>query len=350
MLLEPTDYTIITKVNSMNEKKRLLNVLTGETVDRPPVICPGGMMSACVTEMLNGIEENHNLSYKTMAEVSRKIYHKAGFENFGVPFAMIVEAEPLGAKIQLGDKLIEERVIEYNSEPLEDIMRNYTIIPSNESRMNTVIKAVEQLKNKEVPVIGNITGHISTATSAVDPLVILKMLRKDPEKAYSFFKYINNYLIDYARELVSSGADVIAISDPTATGEILGGKNFDKFAVPFYKELIDIIHGYNIPVIVHICGNANTIIEGLNKINANALSFDSMVNMRSAKAQLKTKLMGNVSTQLLHNGEEEKIVSITKNCIDSGVDIVSPACGLSMATPVNKLEVLTNFVKGGIYT
>ena len=332
----------------MNEKERLLRLLKGKDVDRSPVICPGGMMSACVTEILEGIKGNHNLDYKAMAQASRNIYNGTGFENFGVPFAMIVEAEPLGAKVQIGDKLVEERVIEYNSNSLEQIMETYTVIPKNENRMNVVLNAIGELKNTSVPVIGNITGHISTATSAVDPLVILKMLRKQPDRAYSFFKFINNYLIEYAKESINAGADVIVISDPTATGEILGGKNFGKFAVPFYKEIIDTIHSLNVPVIVHICGNANTIIEGLNLINADGYSFDSVVNMRHAKSLIKGRLMGNVSTQLLHTGEKEKIISITKNCIDSGVDIIAPACGLSMATSIDNLKTMTDYVKRGI--
>ena len=332
----------------MNEKERLLRILKGKSVDRPPVICPGGMMSACVTEVLEGVEENHNLDYKTMAQASRKIYSRTGFENYGVPFAMIAEAEPLGAKVQIGNKLIEERVIEYNSSSLEQIMENYSVIPKNENRMNVVLNAIGELKNSSVPVIGNIMGHISTATSAVDPLVILKMLRKEPERVYSFFKFINNYLIEYAKESINAGADVIVIADPTATGEILGGANFSKFAVPFYSEMIHTIHSLNVPVIVHICGNANTIIGGLNLINADGYSFDSVVNMRHAKSLIKGRLMGNVSTQLLHTGEKDKIISITKNCIDSGVDIISPACGLSMATSIENLKTMTDFVKRGI--
>jgi [methyl-Co(III) methanol-specific corrinoid protein]:coenzyme M methyltransferase len=336
-------------VINLNEKERLLELLWGRSIDRPPVICPGGMMSACVTELLDDVEENHNLNYNTMAQVSRKIHKQLGFENYGVPFAMIVEAEPLGAKVQIGNKIIEERVIEYNNESLEEIMKKHKVVPRNESRMSTVISAIKELKNDESPVIGNITGHISTATSAVDPLILLRMLRKEPERAYTFLKYINDYLIEYAKESINAGADVITISDPTATGEILGGKNFEKFGVPLYRELIHAIHKLNVPVIVHICGNAKTIIDGLNKINANALSFDSVVNMRYAKSQIKTRLMGNVSTQLLHTGEKDKIISVTKNCIDSGVDIVSPACGLSMATPLDNMKTLTEYVKRGIH-
>lgn len=342
-------YTNIMKVFNLDEKSRLLKQLRGEPVDRPPVICPGGMMSSCVTEILEDIGENQNINANAMVKAAESIYAKAGFENLGVPFAMIAEAEPLGIKIDNGNKTIEERVIEYNNNPIEEIMRKYKIDPKSEGRMGIVIEAIKKLKNDEVPVIGNITGHISTATSVVDPLIIFKMFRKEPERVFGFLKYINDYLVDYAVEMIHAGVDVITISDPSATGEILGGKNFEKFAVPFYKHIISVINSFGIPVIVHICGNANTIIEGLNNIGANALSFDSIVNMRHAKGLLRTNLMGNVSTQLLHNGEKEKIISITGNCIASGVDIVSPACGLSMATPVENMRTMTDFVKRGLF-
>lgn len=333
----------------LNDKERLIRVLNGKKVDRPPVICPGGMMSACVTEMLLDIDENHNLNYKTMAKVAKRIHDLAGFENYGVPFSMIVEAEPLGVKIDSGSKQTEERIVQYNDKCLEEIMSKTVVIPKDQYRMNIVLNAIKELKNDITPVIGNITGHLSTATSVVDPLPIFKMMKKKPELLLQFLSFINDYLVEYAKDSVQAGADVIAISDPTATGEILGAKNFEIFAAPFYKKLIEEIHSLNVPVIVHICGNANSIIDGLNEIKADALSFDSIVNMRTAKAKINTNLMGNVSTQLLHSGESKKITSIIKNCIDSGVDIVSPACGLSMATPIDNLKTMTDYVKRGNY-
>lgn len=333
----------------MNEKERLLHKLRGEGVDRIPVICPGGMMSACVTEILEDMDTTANLSSDSMMEAAIKIHDKTGFENYGVPFAMIAEAEPLGIKIDNGNKKIEERIIEYNNNPLEKIMSKYNVVPKNEMRMGIVIDAIGKLSNDFIPVIGNITGIISTATSVIDPLIVFKMLIKQPERIYSFFEYINEYLMEYAKEMIKAGVDVITIADPTASGEILGKKNFEKFAVPFYKEIIKTIHGLNVPVIVHICGNTNAIIDSLNTIGADAISFDSIVNIKTAKSKLTTNVMGNVSTQLLHLGEEEKIRLITRNCIKSEVDIVSSACGLSMATPIKNLKAMTQYVKRGMY-
>jgi Uroporphyrinogen-III decarboxylase len=332
----------------LDEKERLLSVLRGDRVDRPPVICPGGMMSSCVTEISDQVGGNHHSDTTAMVNAARKINELTGFENYGVPFCLTAEVEALGASVNLGDNHIEPRVTQYNDEPLEAIMDNYRVDVSA-GRMGTVLEAIHQLKNGCVPVIGNVSGHVSTATSVVDPLEMFKMLRREPERAARFMAFINDYLIQYALEMVKAGADVISISDPTATGEILGPRNFQKFAVPFYQDIIQAVHREGIPVILHICGNAHNIVESLNMVNANAVSFDSIVNMKIARARLKTGLMGNVNTQLLHTGEKEKIVSITRNALHCKVDIVAPACGLSMATPISNLKAMTDYVKEGSY-
>lgn len=332
----------------MNPKERLLRVLTGKEADRPPVICPGGMMNAAVSEIVKDIDKNHNVDTQNMVKVAKKVHKLTGFENYGVPFCMTVECEPFSIKLDLGDQTVEPRVTEYNENNLESIMK-MEIDPMQDKRLPTVLEAINRLKNEKKPVIGNLTGHISTATSIINPLKFFRMLKKEPKKSFVFLKYINDYLIKYGLEMVKAGADVITIADPSATGEILGVKNFNKFAVPFYQKIIEEFHDVNVPVIVHICGDAKVIVDSLNLIDANALSFDSVVNLEFAKSRLKTRVMGNVNTQLLHIGREDKIVSATTNCINKGVDIVAPACGLSMATPINKLKVMTDFVKEGVY-
>ena len=88
-------------------KERLFRVLKGEKVDRPPCICPGGMMNMIVEEVMDitGVKwpEAHS-DAGMMADLSEGIYTNGGFENFGVPFCMTVEAEAMGAYCIYGHK------------------------------------------------------------------------------------------------------------------------------------------------------------------------------------------------------------------------------------------------------
>ena len=110
---------------SLNEKNRLLKLLKNKEVDRPPVICPGGMMNAGVTELLTDIAGNHNTELEAMVETAKRIYTLTGFENYGVPFCMTTECEPFDVRVDFGDKNSEPRVVEYNSRKITEIMNNY---------------------------------------------------------------------------------------------------------------------------------------------------------------------------------------------------------------------------------
>jgi len=332
-------------MNQLNEKKRLLDVLSGRLVDRPPVICPGGMMNAAVTEVLQGLEGNHNVESHLMVEVAKRVHDLTGFENYGVPFCMTAEAEPLGVEVHFGSQLVEPRVTAYSQEPMEDLLKRPQIIPWQEERMACVLEAIGQLKNDRIPVIGNITGHMSTATSVIDPYVMFKDLVKKPDTSYDFLDYINTYLIDYAIEMIKAGADVIAISDPTATGEILGGRLFKAYALPFYQKFVEALKPYKTPVIFHICGKSSKIIKILDQAGFTALSFDSCVNMAETKRLIGAKLMGNVSTQTLNFEPGSRIEVLTKHSLKAGVDIVAPACGLGMSTPLESIRTMTQYVK-----
>ena len=88
-------------------KEILFKVLKGEKVDRPPCICPGGMMNMITEELMDitGVKwpEAHS-DASMMADLSFGVYINGGFENFGVPFCMTIEAEAMGADCIYGHK------------------------------------------------------------------------------------------------------------------------------------------------------------------------------------------------------------------------------------------------------
>ena len=332
---------------ALSEKERLLAILMGKVVDRPAVICPGGMMSAATTEVLGKSAGNFHTDPEVMAEMAKEIHRSTGFDNLGVPFCMTVEAEAFGSQVDLGDAAVEPRVMVYGVEELETI-----IWPDGDStaedRLAVVLKSIEILSqdNPDLPVIGNITGPVSLATSVLNPMQFFRLMRKEPAKVHGCLDYITDFLLDFARRQITAGADVIAIADPTSTGEIIGMANFREFVTPRLVRLVKEIKALGVGVIVHICGDATVLLAELNTIKGAALSFDSMVDMRKAKEKLtEVPLMGNISTQLLHRGSSERIVQAVDRNLNLGIDIISPACGISLQTPLPNLRALTSRVK-----
>lgn len=340
-------------IEVFSPKERLVRVLNKEEVERPPVICPGGMMNAAIVDVMNRNhhvlpEGHHNAA--DMSALAYDVHHDTGFENFGIPFCMTIEAEVLGSEINYGTLECEPKIQKerYASSadvefiPLGSIEKNH--------RAAAVIQSIYQLSQKhpDIPVIGSVTGPVSTAASIVDPMRFIKDLRKDKENSHKVLEYVTQHILEFARHMVDNGAAAISIADPTATGEILGPKMFGEYAVPYLNKVVDGIHEMGVPVIVHICGHMDMVKAECAKLHSNALSVDAFVSLKKIKDEYnQITTMGNLSTIMLQNGEKGAIEKRTEQLVRDGINILAPACGLSTSTPLENIRTFTNMVRLG---
>lgn len=334
----------------LTEKERLDRTLRHEEVDRPPCICPGGMMNMITTELMDvcGVTwpEAHT-DAELMAKLALASYEQGCFENVGVPFCMTIEAEEMGAEVTMGTKNFEPHVTAYAGNSVKE-WKNLKRMDLSKGRAKVVLDAIHILKEKQldVPIIGNLVGPISTASSVIDPVGFYKDLRKNRTEAHEFMTFVTEQLIAFANAMVDAGADVIAISDPSGTGEILGPKFFEEYAVTYLNRLLDGIKNKNARTIVHICGQMRSVYKQINMVHADALSFDAVVPLKEARSNLGDRvLMGNVSTFALEFGDEERVEKLTKYCVKSGSDIISPACGLGTRSPLINIQAILKTLK-----
>ena len=218
-----------------------------------------------------------------------------------------------------------------------------TPVDVTRGRAKVVTDAIRILKEetKDVPIVGNLTGPVSTASSVMEPVNFYKELRKKNEEAHRYMEFITDQLIAFGRAQIEAGADVIAISDPSGTGEILGPKYFEEFAVTYINRLLGGLQKEKLGTIVHICGQMSPVYKEINEVKSSALSFDSIVPMKEARKHLPDRvLMGNVSTYALEFGDPERVKMLTKSCIKSGSDIIAPACGLGMKSPLVNIQAI----------
>lgn len=337
----------------MTPKERLKMILEGQQADRPACICPGGMMNMVTSELMDRVKvympEAHK-DARQMARLSKAVYDERCFENYGVPFCMTVEAEEMGARVDMGSDVYEPHVVEYAINSVSEYQK-LRPVDVNQGRAKVVLDAIRILREEteDVPVVGNLTGPISTASSLMEPVVFYKELRKKNQEAHAYMEFITEQLIAFGRAQVEAGADLIAVSDPSGTGEILGPKYFKEFAVTYINRLLDALQEEKMGTIVHICGQMSPVYEEVNEVRSSALSFDSIVPMKEAREHLKNRvLMGNVSTYALEFGDPRKVRTLTENCVKNGSDIISPACGLGMKSPLRNVQAILAGVEAGI--
>lgn len=336
----------------LSQTERLLRTLSKQQVDRPPVICTGGMMNAAVVEIMektgHTLPEAHH-DGKRMAELSFDVHEATGFENFGVPFCMTLEAQILGSTVDFGSLSCEPKIEKerYNSLSLFEETGDVPRLLSS-GRVTAVTDAIRRLSGKHpsTPVIATLTGPISLAASIVDPMTFLKELRKNRYEAHRVLQYLSVFLGKLAQLLADSGAHAIAIGDPSATGEILGPLMFREYAVHYINNVVNAVHSAGVPVILHICGDMKPVKHFIPAFRADAISTDAIVNLKELKEQFPGIItMGNVSTYLLQNGDAKRIANKVTKLARDGVDIISPACGLSTSTSLENIRSLTRTAK-----
>ncbi|MGO1369083.1 MAG: uroporphyrinogen decarboxylase family protein [Senegalia sp. (in: firmicutes)] len=336
----------------MNTRERLLGALKGIQLDRVPCICPGGMMNMIVTELMhktNVMWPDAHTDANKMSKLAAAVHEYGMFENYGVPFCMTIEAEGMGAEVNLGNTKFEPRIVSYILETVSDYNKLKKLdVKAGRAKVSTDVIVRLKFSNEGVPIISNLSGPISVASSLMEPVVFYKELRRKNEDAHKLMDYVTNQILAFGKAQIEAGADVITISDPSGTGEILGPKYFDEYAVKYINKLIYGLREVNkeIPIIVHICGQMHRVYHELNKIEADALSFDALVNIKEVKEQIPDRIiMGNLSTYALEFSNKEKIRTMTKGVLNSGVNIISPACGLGTQSSLENIQAMLATVK-----
>ncbi len=330
--------------------ERLIKILSGHKADRPACICPGGMMNMVTKELQDVagvyLPEAHT-DARLMADLAKAIVDQGCFENYGVPFCMSVEAEALGAVCTMGSQLFEPHITGYAIDTVEDYTK-LSPMDLSTGRAKVVIDAIRLLREEtdDYPIIGNLVGPVSVASSVMEPTRYYKQLRQKRELAHEYMEFVTEQLIRFGIAEVEAGADVIVISDPSGTGEILGPKFFDEYAVTYINKVVDAVAAHGAKTIVHICGQMKSVYDKVAKIHSDAFSFDAVVSIREAKKQLPEKvIMGNVSTFAIEMQDSKTVEKLAKSCYDAGSDIISPACGLGMGSPLENVKTVLRTVK-----
>lgn len=327
----------------MNQKQRLLAALSHARVDHPPVICPGGMMSVATVEAMEACgcfwPEAHTDPYQ-MLRLALAVHDHGGLENLAVPFCMTVEAEALGAEIQFGDRLTQPRVVREPFSCSADLLARPLSPLAEAPRAQTILAAMPDLAaaRPDAPLVGNLVGPVSLAASLVEPGRFFKEMIREPQAVAAVLQRVTDLLTAFGQEQISAGADVIAIADPTATGEIVGPRLFERLVLPALSRLIAAM---SVPVIVHVCGDLKTLAPLLPALGADCISVDAMVSLRQLRPHLAyTALMGNLDALILEAGPPERITRWVKQVGLPQLDIIAPACAVVPTTPLAHLRAL----------
>ncbi|KNF07713.1 uroporphyrinogen-III decarboxylase [Gottschalkia purinilytica] len=177
-----------------------------------------------------------------------------------LPFCNTVEAEALGSDIQLGDEKYGPRVNKYKYSSVEEMLNNLDI-DFSKGRVRSVLDAIKILSDKGEIVSLNVEGPFTIISSMIDPLILYKSIRKNPEDVNEILNSIEKNVVKYIKEAISRGAKIISYGDPVGTKDIVGTKVFKEFSGPSSYRILKSIEEHITNEIVHVCVQTSVPLE-----------------------------------------------------------------------------------------
>lgn len=252
---------------------------------------------------------------------------------------LTVEAEALGLELNLPDNdnpSIRNHCIK-TIENLKSIRREYKGISG---RMPIFLNLVENLAKKYSLVVGAyVIGPFTLVGELMGLENLCLNLMLKPASVHKFLDFVIVVIKDYAYALLTAGADVVVILEPSAV--LLSPKQFEEFSGKYITRLVSDL---GTKLMLHVCGNSNHIVEQMSRTGIMGLSLDSPVNLKEISDIVSEDiiLMGNLDPiKVFLQSNPEEVAKATRALLEemAGVRnfILSSGCDLPINTPLENI-------------
>ncbi len=332
----------------MTPKERFMAALSRKELDRPAVGCVTQSVTVDQMDAVGVHWPEAHTDPQMMATLGAAGHKVFGFENARIPFCLTVEAEIFGATVDLGkvDRTPMVKKHAFDADATPTFPKDFASM----GRVKTVIEATKLLKQQvgnELPIVVGTTGPLTIAGHLVGTENLLLMMITDPEAVHKFIKVSTEMEKAYLKALVAAGADVIAMSDPSASTDMLSGEMFDEFAKPYIKTCWEGAEGAK--RILHICGDTTILLDHMIATGCEALSIEEKVDPFKAVELVngRAALVGNMGVvRPLLQGTPEDCREHAIKIKQAGFNVVAPGCGLAARVPKANIEAMVKAIKG----
>jgi [methyl-Co(III) methanol-specific corrinoid protein]:coenzyme M methyltransferase len=327
-----------------------------EKLDRPPVAV--FTQSATIGQMdAIGVSwpEAHS-DPKAMAKLGCAQADVLGFEVVRSSFCLTAEAEMLGCKVDPGKKdrtpMLKSHPFKFD--PMEGVYDEPNIMDVDKflkgGRPLVNIEAVKLMKKshgKDYAIVAGHTGPFTLAGHLVSTENLVFGIMMAPEEVSKWVEAVTPICQGYSQALIDAGADIVQMSEPSASTDLLSPDMFDDYAGKYVKTSLAAVKGGM--SVLHICGNTMPIIDKMIDTGVTGLSIEEKVNPVEAvkKVNKRAALIGNVGVVFpLLQGTPAECLEHGKAVKAAGFNIVSSGCGLSALIATENLKALVKSVKG----
>jgi uroporphyrinogen decarboxylase len=276
------------------------------------------------------------------------VYAGSGYNNF--------HASALGGRIkfrEVGAPDLEDHLVSAE----EDLQKLDLSGLERDEVINTVKKALRTTKEKiggEYVVTMTAWGPFTLAARLVGEEAMMKATFKKPAFVEKVIDFATDLLIKLYEPIVSDGTlEVISLADPTASGDLISKKQFEKFAMPYLKKFTDWAKSKNAHTLVHICGNTTDRLDLFPGTGASCISLDHKTDIVKAKEVLHGKMCfgGNVDpVKIMLNGSAQDVENESRAIIEKagteGGFVLMPGCDIPPTVPYENIRKFIEVARG----
>lgn len=342
-------------MSEMTPRERVMAAMNLEDLDRPPVAiftqsATVGMMDKCGAAWPDAYRDPQLMA--TLAAAQADVF---GFECARASFCLTVEAERLGCGVAIEKKdstpMIKNHPCKF--ECVEGVFDDPAdLVPVEEfldgGRVGVVVEACEILKKEKgdtLPIVAGTTGPFTIAGHMVSTENIIFGMMMAPEEVDKWVAAMAPYCNTYSKALIEAGADIIQMSEPSASTDMIAPDTFVEASGNAINASFKGVPGMSV---LHICGNTYPILDHMCGLDVTGLSIEEKVDPYEAveKVDGRRSLVGNVgSVKPMFQGKPEEIEDAAFASCDAGFNIISTGCGIASMTPDENCRIMVETVK-----
>lgn len=183
---------------------------------------------------------------------------------------------------------------------------------------------------------------------------IMRSIYKDEAAARRVIDLTSEIVYQYLLNFVKAGAEIISIADPTASGDLISTKQFEKFSLPYLQKVTKRLQDNGAKVFIHICGNITNRLDLILKTGADVVSVDYKVDLTKVREIVKGKMAfaGNMNpVAVMKNASTEEVRNECAKCIEKSGNlgfILMPGCDIPHNVPFENIKAMVDIAHNTI--
>ena len=254
-----------------------------------------------------------------------------------------VEAEAFGAKVRFSD--IEVPTVTERCVSDADSVNQLAVPPLTAGRARIYVEASKIAWKAIVdrPVFAGCIGPFSLAARLFDVTEILTAILIEPDTIHTLLEKATRFLVSYVLAFKEAGANGIVIAEPVAG--VLREEHCTEFSSHYIKEIVSAAQDDHFFVILHNCGDTDTLVQSMLGTGAAGLHFGNRCNIIAALQQLPadTLVFGNLDpVGVIKSGDPSSITIQTNRLLHDTRPfrnyVLSSGCDVPPGVPMENID------------